>query len=59
MKYLCISVIEHDDYSYLSKNENRIENLGKKIFFSIFELWNIYINICVNDDYEYIWTFEN
>lgn len=28
-----IFVIEHDDYSYLSKNENRIENLGKKFFF--------------------------
>lgn len=60
MKYLCISVIEHDDYSYLSKNENRIENLGKEIFFFQFldyDKFKIYINICVNNNYEYIWTF--
>lgn len=31
-----------------------MENLGKEIFLSILGLWNICINICVNDDYEYL-----
>lgn len=35
---MCISAIEYDDYSYLSKNENRMENLGKEIFLSILGL---------------------
>lgn len=61
MEYLCICVYLQlniaDDYSYLSKNENRMENLEKKIFLSILGLWNICINICVNDDYEYLENF--
>lgn len=61
VEYLCICVYLQlniaDDYSYLSKNENRMENLEKKIFLSILGLWNICINICVNDDYEYLENF--
>lgn len=55
--HVCIFAIEYDNYSYLSKNENRIENLEKEIFFFQFldyGKFKIYINICVNNDYEYI-----